>query len=128
MKLKCLIVEDALFLREVYRYSLKNENIEIVDEASDGMEALIKINQHKPDLIILDLVLPMKNGFDVLKEASHLSPRSKCIVISSFDDHETISKALALGAIKYLTKPFTKSQLIEAIAEVGQIYNEVYNG
>ena len=129
MKIKCLIVEDAAFMREVYKFNLQKEtSIEIVAEAVDGMDAMIKINQHKPDLIILDLVLPLKSGIDVLKEMARISPQSKCIVISSIDDPKIISKALALGAIQYLTKPFTKADLLKAIEEVSRTYGEVFNG
>jgi two-component system, chemotaxis family, chemotaxis protein CheY len=128
MKLKCVLVEDTLFMREVYKFNLRNEQIDIVGEAADGMEALIQINQHKPDLIILDLVLPIKNGFDVLKEVTHMSPKSRCLVISSMDDEETKSKALALGAIQYITKPFTKLQLLQAIQEISQNFSEAANG
>lgn len=128
MKPRCLIVEDAPFLREVYRFSLKNEDIEIVDEAVDGMDAMVKINQHKPDLILLDLVLPLKNGLDILREIGKISPASKCIVISSLEDQDVIDKALALGAIKYLTKPFTKAQLLEAVQMVARKYGEAFNG
>ena len=126
--MKCIIVEDAAFLREVYRYNLKDQPIDIVDEAADGMDALIKINQHKPDLIILDLVLPLKSGLDVLKEMGRLSPKSKCVVISAIDDPETIRKALALGAIFFLAKPFTKAELLQCIEEVTRTYGEVFNG
>lgn len=128
MKARCLIVEDAPFLREVYRYSLKNEDVEIIDEAIDGMDAMVKINQHKPDLVLLDLVLPLKNGIDILKEIGRISPGSKCIVISSLDDQDVIDKAMALGAIKYLTKPFTKAQLLEAIQIVTKKYSEAMGG
>ncbi len=128
MKTRCLIVEDAAFLREVYRFTLKNENIEIVGEAIDGMDAMIKINNLKPELVLLDLVLPLKNGIDILKEIGRISPNSKCIVISSIEEQEVIDKAMALGALKYLTKPFTKVQLLEAIQTVTKKYGEVMNG
>lgn len=128
MKLRCLIVEDAPFLREVYRFSLKNEDIEIIDEAIDGMDAMVKINQLKPDIILLDLVLPLKSGIDILKEVGRISPGSRCIVISSIEEQEVIDRALALGAIKYLTKPFTKVQLLEAIQMITKTYKEALNG
>ena len=53
MKLKCLVVEDASFLREIYRYSLMNQNYEIIDEAIDGEQALVKIKLHQPDIVIV---------------------------------------------------------------------------
>lgn len=128
MPIKCLIVEDTQFIREIYRFSLKGQNIEIIDEAADGIEALEKIKLHQPDLIILDLVLPLKNGIEVLKEVAEISPNSKCLVITSIDDAIIQKNVMALGALQYLTKPFTKLQLLEAIDYVTRNYNEVQNG
>lgn len=129
MTLKCLIVEDSPFMLEIYRYSLVNHpTIEIVAEARDGEEALKLITEIKPDLLILDLILPLKNGIDVLKEMAVISPHTKTIVISSLEDEATILKAKALGAIQYLTKPFTKIQLLNAVDEISNEYAEVNNG
>lgn len=129
MTLKCLIVEDSPFMLEIYRYSLVNHpTIEILAEARDGETALKLIAEIKPDLLILDLILPLKNGIEVLNEMATLSPHTKTIVISSLDDEATILKAKALGAIQYLKKPFTKIQLLNAIDEISKEYAEVNNG
>ncbi len=129
MTLKCLIVEDSPFMLEIYHYSLVNHpGVEIVAEARDGESAVKLISEIKPDLLILDLILPLKNGLDVLKEMAVLSPHTKTIVISSLEDEATVLKAKALGAIQYLTKPFTKIQLLNAIDEISKEYGEVNNG
>lgn len=128
MKLKCLIVEDVTFIREIYRFSLMAENYEIVGEAVDGVDALQKIKNLQPDVVLLDLILPLKNGFDVLKESHALSPNSRFLVISSLDDSESMAQAKSLGAIEYLSKPFTKQQLLSALARISQQYSEVQNG
>lgn len=129
MALKCLIVEDSSFMREIYRYSLCDlQNIEIVAEAQDGEEALRLILEIQPDILLLDLILPLKNGLDILKEMASISPQTKTIVISSLEDEATVLKAKALGAITYLKKPFTKLQLLNAIDEVSKYYAEVNNG
>lgn len=127
-KKTCLIIEDALFLQEVYKFLFKNEAYEVLDIVSDGVDALVKINQYKPDLVILDLVLPLKNGLDVLKEISKISPNSKCLVVSALDENEITQQALALGAIKFIHKPFTKVQMLDAINEVFTSFSEVQNG
>lgn len=129
MILKCLIVEDSAFMREIYRYSLAaNINLQIVAEAQDGVQALKLIKEIQPDILILDLVLPLKNGFDVLGEMAVVSPNTKVVVISSLDDDSSILKAKALGAIVYLKKPFTKIELLDAIDEVSRFYAGVDNG
>ncbi|MBC7466392.1 MAG: response regulator [Bdellovibrio sp.] len=128
MKLKCLIVEDVLFIREIYKYSLRAENYQIVGESGDGIDALEKIKAHQPDIVILDLILPLKNGLDVLKEAHVLSPNTRYLVISSLDDVSVIGQAKALGAIEYIVKPFTRQQLTSALHRISENYSEVQNG
>jgi DNA-binding NarL/FixJ family response regulator len=129
MQLSCLIIEDASFMREIYHFSLRNiTGIEIVGEACDGEEALRLLAELKPDIMLLDLVLPLKSGLDVLKEVSLVSPKTKAIVVSSIEDEKIIAKAKALGVITYIKKPFTKSDLLNAIQEVSRNYSEVENG
>ena len=129
MQLKCLIVEDASFMREIYRYALSScTQIEIIGEAVDGEEAMKMISEYKPDILLLDLVLPLKSGLDILKELSLVSPKTKAIVVSSIEDEQIISKAKALGVITYIKKPFTKADLVDAFNEVSREYSEVQNG
>lgn len=129
MALKCIIVEDSPFMREIYRQSLQgSRNLNIVAEAQDGIQALKLIAEIKPDILILDLVLPLKNGFDVLKELTLISSLTRVLVISSLEDENSINKAKALGALMYITKPFTKIQLLKAMDEMSKYYSEVNNG
>jgi two-component system, chemotaxis family, chemotaxis protein CheY len=129
MTLKCLIVEDSPFMREIYRYSLRElNNFSIVAEAQDGEEAMKLLSELQPDILILDLVLPKKNGIDVLRDLPTISAHTKTIVISSLEDENIITQAKALGAIFYLLKPFTKLQLVTAIEEISKNYSEVQNG
>lgn len=128
MKLKCLVVEDVIFIREIYRFSLIDQNYEIVAEAGDGVKALEMIKLHQPDIVILDLVLPLKNGLDVLKESHQLSSKTRFLVVSSLSDQMTIDQAKSLGAIEYLIKPFTKKQLLSSLERISQHYHEVQNG
>jgi response regulator of citrate/malate metabolism len=129
MPLKCLIVEDSAFMREIYHYSLRElNNFSIVAEAQDGEEAMKLLAEIQPDILILDLVLPKKNGIDVLRDLPNVSAQTKTIVISSLDDENIIAQAKALGAIVYLIKPFTKLQLVTAIEEISKNYSEVQNG
>lgn len=126
MKQKCLLVEDSLFIRELYRLCLKDVDFEIIGEAIDGAEAVQKIIQLQPDIVLLDLVLPEKSGFDVLSECAYL--RTKFVVISSLPHLEYEQKAKSLGAIFYLEKPFKKQQLIHAVETAMNQQSEVKHG
>lgn len=129
MELKCVIAEDASFMREIYRLSLLNcKNIQVIAEAKDGEEAIKLLSDHKPDILLLDLVLPLKSGLEILRELSLVSPKTKVIVVSSIDDEQIILKAKALGAVTYIKKPFTKADLVDAFEEISKHYSEVENG
>lgn len=129
MALKCLIVEDAPFMREIYRYMLANfDDIEIVAEADDGEKALACLAEHKPDLVLLDLVLPVINGIEVMQKISDISPNSKVIVITSLEIESVLNQAKALGAIACLQKPFTKQQILDVLIDLNKTYQEVQNG
>lgn len=127
MKLSCVIVEDVLFIREIYKYLLRSESYQIVAEAGDGLTALQHIKKFQPDIVILDLILPLKNGLDVLKEAHSLSANTRFLIISSLDDQAVKDQAKALGAIEYIVKPFTRQQLTSALDRISQKYSEVEN-
>ncbi len=129
MSLKCLIVEDSPFMCEIYRHALRdNIHLTIVAEAQDGLMAMKLLEEIKPDILILDLVLPLKNGIDILREIESISFHTKTIVVSSIEDEAIISQAKALGAIVYLKKPFSKQQLLSAVEEVSASYSGVLNG
>jgi YesN/AraC family two-component response regulator len=121
-----LIVEDSLLIRELYRICLKDIALEFLGEAVDGAAAIQKIMQLQPDLVLLDLVLPEKNGFDVLSACAHL--RTKFIVVSSLPRADYEAKVKSLGALFYLEKPFKKQQLIQAIESAASTQLEVNNG
>lgn len=124
----CLIIEDCNFIREIYHLNLKNSSVKIIAEAKNGKEGLEKIRLFKPDLIILDLVLPEVNGFEILSQVHQLSPHSRVLVISTMEDFSFKQKAKSLGAVGYLEKPFAKSDLLNAVQEAIQHYDGVQNG
>lgn len=128
MAYSCLIIEDCNFIREIYYLNLKGSAVNIIAEAKNGREGLEKIRLLKPDLIILDLVLPEVNGFDILSQVHQLSPNSRVLVISTMEDISFKQKAKSLGAIGYLEKPFSKSALLSAVQEAAQHYDGVQNG
>lgn len=116
----CLIVEDANFMVDLYRYLLKDLPIQFIGSVDDGARAVEVIRAQQPDLVLLDLILPVKNGFDVLAECSGL--KTQFVAVSSINDPSLQKKALDLGAIYFIEKPFKKMELINAFEQV--IYNQ----
>jgi len=103
---KILIVDDQSFIREVFRTQIELlENVGVV-EAADGNQAMGKVLVTKPDLILLDIVMPNKDGFEVLREL-HDNPDTReipVIIISSHADEDKISTAKELGAREFIDK------------------------
>jgi len=102
---KILIVEDESFLANVLSLRFKKENFEVI-QAFDGVEALQKLQEVRPDLILLDLILPKKNGFEVLKEIEN-DPQIRSIpvlIVSNLGQESDITKGKSLGAIDYYVK------------------------
>jgi DNA-binding response OmpR family regulator len=114
---KILIVEDDKFLRELVVTNLIKRNY-IVIEALDGEEGVKKIKEEKPDLVLLDLVLPGMGGFEVLSQIKSDPEVSSIpvIIFSNLGQKEDIEKGLALGATDYLVKAhFVLSEVVEKI-------------
>ena len=105
---KVLTVDDSVFMRTVIRDILsKDPSIEVVGTASNGLEALEKIQELKPDVMTLDIEMPKMNGLEVLKELKKIRPRPKVLMVSSLTskDAEATTEAISLGADDFMLKP-----------------------
>jgi DNA-binding response OmpR family regulator len=112
-----LIVEDDKFLRELIAQKLKKEGYN-VSEAIDGEEGIKKIKEEKPDLIVLDLILPGIDGFEVLSRmmADKELAKIPVIILSNLGQREEIERGLKLGAKDYMIKAhFTPREIIDKI-------------
>lgn len=111
--MKILIAEDDLFFQKFYTQKLTEQGFETF-VASDGQEALEKVAEVKPDIILLDIIMPKKDGFEVL-EALKKDPNTKTvpvIVFSSLGQEQDVQKAMQLGASDYVSKGFYDIDLL----------------
>jgi len=117
---KILLVEDDPFLSEMYTTKLTADGFE-VELASDGKEALKKISATKPDLVLLDIVLPKMDGFEVLETMKKDPAMSQIIVIAltNLGQKEEVEKGLALGADDYIIKAhYTPSEVVNKVKQI----------
>jgi DNA-binding response OmpR family regulator len=117
---KILVVEDDRFLRELIVKKLIQEGFE-TETAVDGEEGLSKIKEIKPDLVLLDLILPTIDGFEVLRKLKEedLVPSLPVIILSNLGQREDIERGLSLGATDYLVKAhFTPDEIIQKIKSI----------
>jgi len=111
-----LIVDDLVTLRQPVRVMLERQGYS-VEEASDGYEALQKIAESRPDLVLLDLMMPGMNGVEVLKhiKADARLQDTSIIVLTAVADTWQMRKYIEMGAADYLLKPFTISTLLDRV-------------
>ena len=120
-KIKLLIVDDSLIIREAIHKHLKNLDIEVVGTAENGKVALDIFKSADPDVVTLDITMPEVDGLTVLAEMIKLKPQIKIMVVTALSDKATGLKAIKLGAKSFLPKPFTPEKLQESFQRlVGQ--------
>ena len=117
--IRVVIVEDHTLVRSGFRLLLEAaEDMTVEDEAGDAEQAVRLSRLHKPDVILLDLVLPGRSGLDALPEIRNAAPKAQILVLSMHDDPSYVRAAFAAGASGYLPKDAADEELIAAVREV----------
>jgi DNA-binding NarL/FixJ family response regulator len=118
-KIRVMVIEDHLMVRQGIVALLAMQNhLQVVAEAGDGESALPIFRQHQPDVTLVDLRLPGKDGVWVIRTLREELPRSRFLVLTTYDGEDDISQALQAGASGYLLKGASRIELTEAIRTV----------
>jgi len=116
---RILVVDDfEMFRQFVVEMLGKRPELQVVGEASDGLEALQKAVELRPDLILLDIGLPSLNGIEVARQMRSLVPESKIIFLTQESSSDLVQEALSLGARGYVTKNMVLADLFAAVETV----------
>ncbi len=113
---KILIVDDAKFMRMTLSNILKKANHEIVGEGENGREAVELYQMLKPDIVTLDITMPVMNGIEAVKAIKQVDENAKIIMCSAMGQQKMVVEAIEAGAIDFIVKPFEESRVIEAVA------------
>lgn len=113
--IRILIVEDSLFLKEMLCRIFGEAGIHVVGLASSVEEAFSKIETLKPDIALVDLVLPGQNGIALVKKIHHFHPKTKVIVCSGLELEQFILESELAGAMDFIGKPFKSDEMVEAV-------------
>ena len=114
-----LIVDDHAVVRRGLRSILESEcDIKVVGEATDGVEAIKKVQEFTPDVILMDLVMPGLDGVTAIRRIRELSPNSRVLVLTSFGEDEKVFASIKAGAIGYLLKNVPAEDIERAIRSV----------
>ena len=117
--IRILIADDHFVVREGLKALISfDPNIDVVGEAADGIEAVHQVCALKPDVILLDLVMPRQGGLDTIPYIKKENPKSRILVLTSYAEDEKVWTAIKSGAQGYLLKDAHPTQLIQAIHDV----------
>ncbi len=115
-KKRLLICDDEIGIRESLKLILESDYD--LDFASNGDEVMEKIKNSRFDGILLDVKMPEKDGLETLQEIKQFSPEMKIIVVTGYKTVEAASKAIKLGAMDYITKPFAEKEVREKVSKI----------
>ena len=124
MAIRVVLADDHVVVRQGLKSLLEREGFQVVAEASDGQEALGHVQSLQPDIAVIDISMPIRNGLDAARDIARLSPKTKTILLTQHDEDEYISEALDAGMKGYVLKSQASSDLILAIQQVcrGLVY------
>lgn len=113
-----LIVDDAAFMRMTIRKMLEANGHSVAGEAADGIEAIQKYKEVKPDAVILDITMPDMSGIDALRFIKEYDANAKVVICSAMGQQATLAQAIEYGAQDFIVKPFEEKRLIAALDKV----------
>ena len=114
---RVLIVDDAAFMRKVLSDALSSGGHEVVGEAANGIEAVQRFQELRPEVTTLDITMPEKDGLAALADIMAADPSAKVVMCSALGQESKVLEAIKLGAKDFVVKPFQSARVIEAVGK-----------
>ncbi|HKL48486.1 MAG TPA: response regulator [Desulfuromonadales bacterium] len=118
MALKVLIVDDALFMRNLLGDILERNGFQVVAQATNGEEAVELYREHRPDLVTMDIVMPLKSGIEALEEIITEDPEARIVMCSALGQEALVLEAVQGGARDFIVKPFKEERVVEVVRRI----------
>ena len=123
MAIKVMIVDDAMFMRNMiaeifHGKKYGNEDFVVVAEAENGLEAVEKYREQKPDVVTMDIVMPEMTGIEALKEILGLDPGADVVMCSALGQDSLVMEALDAGAKDFIVKPFQPGKVLDVVTRI----------
>lgn len=115
---KILIVDDSMIMRRNLKAILTQAGHSVIAEASNGKEAFIEYEKYMPDLVTMDITMPIMNGIEAVKKIISKSPEARIVMISALDQRSMVFEALENGAKHYIVKPIIPNNVLSVIGTV----------
>ena len=115
---KILLVDDASFMRMMIKDALTKNGYSDIYEAADGVEAVSKYTEVKPDLVIMDITMPNMDGLGALKAIKQLDPAANVVMCSAMGQEAMVIEAIKSGAKDFIVKPFKPDRILKTVTTV----------
>jgi two-component system chemotaxis response regulator CheY len=115
---KILIVDDAAFMRMMVKENLKKAGFTEFSEAGNGEEAIAQYDAEAPDLVLLDITMPVKDGLVALQEIKEKDPDANVVMCSAMGQESLVIEAIKLGALDFIVKPFKPERLLQTVKNI----------
>jgi two-component system chemotaxis response regulator CheY len=112
MSRRVLVVDDAIFMRNMIRDIFASGGFEVIGEATNGLEAVERYKELKPDLTTMDLVMPFKSGIEATREIVKFDRRAVIIMCSALGQETLVMEAIEAGAMDFIVKPFRTDEVL----------------
>jgi len=115
---RIMIVDDAAFMRMMIKENLKKTGFSDFVEAGNGEEAVSLFAKTRPDLVLLDITMPVKDGLTALQEIRERDPEARIVMCSAMGQESMVIEAVRLGALDFIVKPFKPERLVQTVKNV----------
>lgn len=115
---KILIVDDSAFMRLTIKNTLPHEEYEVIGEAENSQEAIQKYKDLNPDIVTMDVIMPVESGMLAVKNIIQHDPKAKILMVSAIGQEQIVQEAMNIGAKGFVIKPFKKEELISALKKL----------
>jgi two-component system chemotaxis response regulator CheY len=116
---RLLVVDDALFMRKMICGVAAEAGWEVVGEAGDGAEAVALYERLRPDLVTMDLVMPVMGGLEALRQIRARDPQAQVVVVTALDQKQALMDSIRDGAIDFIVKPFERQRVLNLLGKLG---------
>lgn len=115
---RLLVVDDAMIMRKLIRDVAREAGWEVAAEAANGAEAVSLYDEHRPDLVTMDLVMPVMGGNEALRKIRSAHPEARVIVVTALDQKQTLMESIRDGAMDFVVKPFDRERILNLLNKV----------
>ncbi len=118
---RVLIVDDMVFMRFALKGMLTKNGFEVVGEAENGALGVEKYKEYSPDIVTMDITMPVMTGLEALQEIIKYDPRARIVMVSAMGQERFVKEAILYGAKYFIVKPFKEEQVLETIKKVAAL-------